>query len=1280
MLPNAPELHAHLGYSVYDGLGSPYSLVERGFELGWDAVSATEHGNMASTPALYAAVIAKKWWRGNSLGLPEGSPKPTMKLVPGVELYVAPEEDLVDKDKDVLQETRHLTVHALNFEGYENLVRWSNESFTRPNYYSKPRLSLERMAEIAPRGLHHNVVSSGCLGGECCQCILHVGADAARLYLDSARQLFPNFYVEVQDHSIDKFLGVGLTAYEEMCQAQDVVNAELIRLAKELGIKLILTNDSHFQRQAQRKPHMAMMARKSFRKEKESHERETHSSTTAEFQAEYIYYGSYLRSLERVSERFDPSIRREMLQSVREVVDASEFELEPIKKFSYTLPISKSTSPIEDVRDRSTRRLKMMIARHGDVARVRFEYELGAMADFAHYLLIYADIVKMARDQGVYTWTRGSACASLVCFCLGVHQIDPIHYGLLFERFVNPARAKFPDVDLDIESNRQPDVAKMVGEYMDSIGQHMLPICTHQTVSNRNAFRMMAEASGIEKEQIDELAKLLPQMIDSGMVNSDEEAYELIREEYGIDLHGDASAIFDTIGGFSQHACAFVIGTKERPLSAWVPEYRIGSSDAVVTQYNMKQIEALGFLKLDLLKLDTLSILHSVARQLGEDMDWIDRLGMTELGIYDSPEPEAMALLREGRTDGVFTFQGATQRRGCVEVAPETTQDLVAIQAIYRPGATRSGADKQFVNRRHGREQWTHLNSFTEKRWGDTYGIPIYQEQIMELGFDLGMSGAEVDDLYKAIKMAKGIGRGAAEMFAAFEPVFRKYSDKLMPQEDADAIWARTDAMQGYCVYGGGRVQVVEPTPEGVDPGFWTIHDLFQKCGGTSRQTTGPISVRIAAFDQDEELVKQDECVEIIRTGYKDCVRLTFVGGLKVTATPDHHLLTEDGWKAIEDIAIGEYVASDSEWRYSLDNCRPVQRQRSGELVELLKVESAGSRTTYDLVMASEEHNFICNGIVAHNSFNKAHATSFAVLGKKSAVSMARWTRETLIGILERYPDNPRYIAAAISAGFHFELPDVNLSNASFTKGDDPTAIRIGLHRIAGIGKAGANAIVRNQPFSSIEDMRERVGGRYIKQGEKQNTVQDLSDLGALASLGYEGTGDDLTQLRLLSMVLNRPKAFEGIQPTVSAREGSRWRFLGLQDDLMMSWGKAFCAKLFWIPPGAKLVTKTSATGTYNAHLLDAVDVNGIPFELQVGEKKAAESNLIHLMAEMEDCVFCLDGQMALPFLRGGLTNFKVWGCTDAEYGNPLVWGADEDQANEIIRFAYQKKEASKAA
>jgi DNA polymerase-3 subunit alpha len=1065
--------------------------------LGWDAVGLTDHG-----------------WMGGAIPFYKAAKKAGIKPIIGCEMYVVGEDDLVDGDKEVLKERRHLTVLALSREGYENLVKWVTESMIRPAYYNGARISVERMVETAAHGLHHNVVFSGCLNGECCQCLLSgngTGEMAAEMYLRSMVDAFPNFFVEVMNHEAERFMGQGFGSYEQMVANEAQARDKLLTLAQKLSIPVIVTNDSHYRSVQQRRPHLAMLARKQWRRGKEAHQEVTHNSTSDAFAAEYIYWTLYQRPMEPIAASLPAWAEKQSIESIRSIVEEADIRLDPLdsKGPSYTMPRSPYVDPVAEVRRRSMRRLKTMMARHGQAAIDRFDYELGAMEKFSHYLLIYSDIVAMARSQGILTWTRGSACASLVCYCLGIHQIDPIHYQLLFERFVNPARAKMPDVDIDIEAHRRDDVARMVREYMAELGQDIMAICTHSTLSNRNSFRLMAEAAGVPKERIDELARLLPQMIDSGMVGSEEEAYEQVREELGIDLHEDASAIFDTIGGVSQHACAFVIGTKERPLSSWIPTYLIGSSNALVTQYDMKAIEDLGYFKLDLLRLDTLSIMHSVARQLGHDLEWVESLGQSEPGIYDANAPATFERLCSGRTDGVFTFQGGTQRRGAIEVQPKTTDDLITIQALYRPGTTRSGIDKQYVRRRFDQEQWEHINAYTEKRWQDTLGLPFFQEQIMELGFDIGMTGEEVDDLYKAIKLAKGVGRGAQEAFEAFEPTFYDRALKVMPKEEADAIWAEFERYQGY-------------------------------------------------------------------------------------------------------------------------------------------------------------------------SFNRAHACSFGVLGLKSAMLLEQHTLETYIALLENYPDNPRYVAAAIEDGYRFELPDVNASSVGFSKGSTKKSIRIGLVRVEGIGQGAAKAIVQNQPFGSIDDLTQRVGSRFIKQGEKVNTLQILAAVGALESLGVARETDDQTQFKLLDMVIGRPTAFEGCKPQVFARKGGTWKFLGLQRGLKLTLGKSFCAKMFWVPKGAEVLTKATSSGSYSADLLTVVDENGIPFDLQAGEHKDAERRLLKQLATMPGCVVCLEGQVGLPFLRGANSSFKVWGVSEAERSNPQVWHASMEDAKKIIQLAQIKRDQSR--
>jgi len=1087
---NAPDLHVHSGYSTYDGFGGPEAVVDRAVELGWGAVCLTEHGWLGSAPALYKA-----------------AKKAGIKPIIGCELYVTPEDTLVDGDKDVLQERRHLTVLALSFEGYQNLVAWANVSMQRPAYYNGPRISLDRMAEAAPHGLYHNVVLSGCLGGELCQCLLHMngGADvAAKLYLESAKALFPNFYIELQNHASAKYMNEGYSTYDRMVEEQTYVLDRLLDLSQTLDIPVIVTNDSHYQSQTQRRPHIAMMARKSFRKASESHRDQARESTSKTFLDQYAYWTQYMRPMEKIAATLPRWAEKESLESIHAIVEEADVRLDPLDDFSYSMPRSAHSHPVDEIVRRSKSRLKNVVARHGSKAQDRFDYEVDAMKEFAHYLLIYSDIIRMCRDQGIYTWTRGSAANSLVNFCLRIHEIDPIHYKLIFERFVNPARAKFPDVDIDIESHRQKDVARMITEYMsEQEGPgNVLRVCNFSTMSNRNSFRIMAEAAGVPSEKIDELAKMIPQMIDTGMVQDDAEAYEMLKDELGIDIYKDAAAIFDQIGGVSQHACAFALGTQDRPLDGWVPTFRIGSSDTLVTQYNMKWIEELGFLKLDLLKLDTLAIMHSIARQLGKDMNWLDQVGQVAPGIYELDEETAQTF-RDGKTEGIHSMQGGTQRRGCIEVGVETVEDLIAVQALYRPSGTRTGLDKHFVDRKHGREDWQSTNEFVGKYLDETYGIAIFQEQIMEMGFGMGMTGEDIDVLYKAIKTAKSVGRGAGELFDAFEPTFRKYSAKLFPKAEADEVWAEWDKLRGY-------------------------------------------------------------------------------------------------------------------------------------------------------------------------TFNRGHASSYGILAAKGGILRTHHAQEFFVGLMERYPGNPRYMASALAEHFKFERPDVNTSVAGFSRGKDSKHIRIGLLRVAGIGDGAAAAIVRNQPFASVEDMRERVGSRYIKDGEKVNTVEILGSIGALESLGIEREEDDETDLRLLNFV-PKPKAFKGCKPQLGKRRGGRWEFLGLQHGVDITEGKSFCAKMFWIPSDPGFTTKTSPTGKWKAHMMTVVDENGIPFDIIVSTDKEHEGNILMALADAEGSVVTLEGKIRLPFDRGMNTGFSMWGVVGAEQGNPQAWRMDEKVAKYIIKQSQAK-------
>jgi DNA polymerase-3 subunit alpha len=768
---NAPDLHCHSTYSILDGFGTPKEIVKRAKELKWDSVAITEHGHLMSAVDFYKAARAEK-----------------INPIIGCEFYVVPDDILGVKTKDARLGSYHLTVLALSMEGYQNLVAWTTFAHQRENFYYKPRISLDKMFETAKWGLHHNVILSGCLGSELCSVVNEDGYAAALAYVHAMEWLFPHFYIEIQDHHRDKFIGHGFQAYEDMLVREELAREKLIALSEVTGVPLVLTNDSHMQRHDQRKAHLAMKA-SAWKNRDDDHNARSAERLSASYIKDYVYFNSYMQSMEKIAD--DIPKGNEALGSIRGIVGEARIELDPLDRFRLSLPFSGYDDTERAIRNRSKRRLARLTKKHGVRARERFEHEFESLGGFAHYLLLMSDFIIAAKDQGILTNSRGSAANSLLCYCLGIHDVDSLEYELTFERFHNPERQKVPDIDIDIEKDRYEDFIQIVKERMvvlEGDGQ-VVQICNLGTHANRSAFRLVAEALGIPKEQQDEVAKLLPQMIDSGMVEEENDVYEALKADFP-EIYELASGVFDSIRNVSQHACGWLFGTKERPIEDWVPLILIASSNSMVTQFNMKALEDLGLVKGDFLRLRTLSVVKRC----------LTLLGKSALDISNIPldDPATFEMLRAGRTEGIFTLQGKENRRGVVDVEVQGVHDVIASVAIYRPALTRPGYDKVYNDRRLGKKTVSYPSPISKSILGSTYGLPIFQEQIMEIGYALGMGHLEVEEFLRAIKVAKGVGRGAKEAFAKLRPMFMKYARKTLSKEEAEGEWKFVTSFQGY--------------------------------------------------------------------------------------------------------------------------------------------------------------------------------------------------------------------------------------------------------------------------------------------------------------------------------------------------------------------------------------------------------------------------------------------------------------------------------------------------
>ena len=459
-----------------DAIGSPAVIVQRAKELGWEAVSITDHGWLGSAPLLYSEAR-----------------KAGIKPILGCELYVTTDDLHGVRGKEADGFTFHLTTLALSREGYENLVAWTTEAMRRENYHRKPRIGIFRMAEIAPWPLHHNAVLSGCLASELNRAIsqLNGSSNLAALvpYIESMKAVFPNFYIEIWDHTIPKFVDESYPAYLEILAHEKHNRKKLIALAEMTGTPLVITNDSHMPSSSDRRSHIAQKA-SAWRGRDDVHMGRSLESQMATYLKDYGYFGNYMRDMEKVVDR--GKIPADALANVAAIVEEAEIVLDPLDNFRYSIPFSGYDDPIAKIRKRARARLRKLVAKHGDAASDRFELELEAMGDFAHYLLLMSNFIVAARKQGILTWTRGSAANSLLCYCLYIHDIDPMPdaYGLVFSRFFNPARKKLPDIDIDIDPDRYEDFMQIVHEYMDELegeGQ-VVQICNYGTFANRSEF------------------------------------------------------------------------------------------------------------------------------------------------------------------------------------------------------------------------------------------------------------------------------------------------------------------------------------------------------------------------------------------------------------------------------------------------------------------------------------------------------------------------------------------------------------------------------------------------------------------------------------------------------------------------------------------------------------------------------------------------------------------------------------------------------------------------
>lgn len=1177
--------HTHSEYSILDGAAKIDALIRAAIEDGMPAISSTDHGNMYGCYEFYK--------RCNKAGI---------KYIPGEEFYMAKESRLERPKKgkkkvdDLGGETEqgeklyyHITLLAETTAGFHNMIKLSSKAFLE-GFYHKPRVDWEMLEEF-----HEGIIAtSGCLGGVVLQALLNGDMDLAKERAGRLQTIFgrDNFFMEIQDHGL---------------QEQIKTNPMLIEIGKYLNAPILATNDSHYVHAKDALAHDALICV------------QTGSLIADENRFKFSGTEHYLKSSAEMRHLF-----QDIPSSCDNTLWIAERSNVVLESPGYKLPrfpvpdgyLDDKTYLHHLVYEGAKRRWGVV----SDETRARIDFELEVVGNmgFSSYFLILWDIVATAHKNDIATGPgRGSAAGSAVSYCLGITELDPIKYDLLFERFLNPSRISMPDIDLDIDSRYRDFMIKYTAEKYgeDRVAQ----IITFNQMKGRAAVRDAARVLGHNYGVGDRIAKAMPPVVmgrDTPLwacLTPDDEHMEgyngadSIREMYKYeDVAHEVIDIALGLEGLRRsdgiHAAAVVISDK--PLVEYLPIQRKGEGKPIVTQYEMNNVEELGLLKIDYLALrniDTIDIAQKLIKSQGIDID------VNALPLDDN---ETYRLLQSGETLGIFQLESSQLRELLRRLAPSEFKDIGALVALYRPGPMASNMHNDYVDRKNGRQYIEYFHEDAVPTLQDTYGLMIYQEQMMRIAQKFaGYSLAEADNLRKACgkKIRAMMAKEKDKLIAGV--IEQGYGEKL-----AHYLWDMIEPFADYCVTGdtelklgasgpysngvttvGGlyrRLHNILPPVRGRLPaGESSIGNICLECSQVPSVKRGLClgcyawhqkfhskGLTILAYSSDGR-IRPERLKTVVCNGVKPVYEMTLANGFQIKSTDNHRYLTTNGYTELKDISVGDLVVVHTgldvksrftnedhrttigtrksrgyidggfikfkEWTSSAPNeCEKCGHDGSIHRLErshlngnrtcnepwnlailcvschkkhdyrinnrakrfdkghlsntsgVVSIRYVGEEITYDVVMDSIEHNFIGNGIVTHNSFNKSHAYSYGYIAYQTAYLKANYPLEYMTALLACSPgDDIRlglHMAECKKFGIEVLPPNLNLSESSFRPLFNESKILFGLDAIKNVNEGVADAIIVERdklPFSSFVDFVERMTSNGVNKKSLENFV-----------------------------------------------------------------------------------------------------------------------------------------------------------------------------------------------
>ena len=1048
-MPAFCHLHCHTSYSLLDGAARTDALVQRAAELGMKALGITDHGNLYGVPEFYTAAR-----------------RAGVRPVIGCEFYLTSRSRHDRKDRVRF----HQVLWAKSEAGYHNLVQLSSLSFLEGFYY-KPRIDHELLQKYR-EGL---VATTCCLQGEVPQTLLRKGDDAAREVFERYLDLFgEDYYIELQNHGIED---------------QAKINAVLLEWAQRYGVRTVATNDVHYVAQADAAAQDILLCLQTGR--------DLDDPSRLRFDSDQYYLKS-ADEMQQVMEAVDPRIASESLDAAGEIADKCSFEL---KMEGLLMPHFALPAGFDGDADAYLRHLVYAGAkrRYGELSSdiaARLDHELGIISTmgYAGYFLIVQDFTRAARELAVAVGPgRGSAAGSAVAYSLGITNIDPLQYDLLFERFLNPERVDMPDIDIDFDDRGR---AAVIDYVVQKYGRNnVCQIVTFGTMAARSVIRDVARVLRLPLAEADRIAKLIPEGPGISLASAMESVPEFgaLRDDPRSQIQQllqYAQVLEGSVRHTGVHAAGVIIAPGTVHDYIPVASTKNKGVQVLTTQYDGTWVEKFGLLKMDFLGLSTLTVLKDTIALVREHRG----IGV-ELDDIPLDDAKTYQLFQRGDTMGIFQFESEGMRDWLTKLVPTRMDDLIAMNALYRPGPM--NLIPKYIDRKHGREEISYGHPMLEPVLRDTYGIPVYQEQVMQMaqvmaGYTLG--GADL--------LRRAMGKKKQEEMDRQRDIFvQGASERGVDEATANKVF---DTMATFAGYGFNKClagcTVVTDATTGAST---SLESLFQiGCKGFTIHALGTYG-----------RLHTRRVTDIVWNGYRKVFALATAGGRRIRATATHRFRARTGWKRLAELRPGDRIAAANDLatvhitghaaeRGRAHGHRAVVDTRLGadtlnwDTIE--SIQEAGRADTYDLTVEGD-HNFVANGLFVHNS----HSAAYSLVAYHAAYFKANYPAEFMAAAMTNIMADSRKLALMLDEARKLDLellpPSVNSSHGPFTV--DTGKIRFGMCAVKGVGQGAAQAIAdarkENGPAQTLFGFTRHLDLRAVSK----KALECLARVGALDDL-----------------------------------------------------------------------------------------------------------------------------------------------------------------------------------